>query len=50
MALEGHGAQVLPDPDLGPEKVTRPIKSGVPSNYCLIKFLPKCMAEAPEAP
>ena len=24
MAPEGQGAQVLPDPDLGPEKVTRP--------------------------
>ena len=24
MAPEGHGAQVLPDPDLGTEKVTHP--------------------------
>ena len=50
MVPEGHGAQVLPDLDLGPKKVTRSHKSGVPSNFCLIKFLPKHMAEAPEAP
>ena len=50
MSPEGHGAQVLPDPDLGPKKVTPPTKSGAPCNYCFIKFLPKCTAEAPEAP
>ena len=50
MSPEGHGAQVLPDPDLGPKKVTNPTKSGAPCNFCFIKFLPKCMAEAPETP
>ena len=50
MAPEGQEAQVLPDPDLGPEKVTCPTKSGVPCNFCFIKFLPKRMVEAPEAP
>ena len=49
MSPEGHGAQVLPDPDLGLLKVT-PTKSGVPCNFCFIKFLPKHMAEAPETP
>ena len=32
---------VLPDLDLGSRKVTHPTKLGVPSNFCLIKFLPK---------
>ena len=41
MAPEGLGAQVLPDLDLGSNL-------GVPSNFCLIKFPPKCTAEAPE--
>ena len=50
MSPEGHGAQVLPDPDLGPKKVTHPTKSGAPGNFCFIKFLPKCTAEAPETP
>ena len=50
MAPEVQGAQVLPDPDLGPEKVTRPTKSGAPCNFCFIKFSPKRTVEAPEAP
>ena len=50
MAPEGQGAQVLPDPDLGPKKVTRPIKSGVPCNFFFIKISPKRTVEAPEAP
>ena len=49
MAPEGHGAQVLLDPDLGPKKVTPP-KSEVPCNFCFLKFLPKRTVEAPEAP
>ena len=32
---------VLPDLDLGSRKVTHPTKLGVPSNFWLIKFLPK---------
>ena len=27
----------------GPKRWPAPIKSGVPCNFCLIKFLPKCM-------
>ena len=50
MAPEGQGAQVLPDPDLGLKKVTLSTKSGVPCNFCFIKFLPKRTVEAPEAP
>ena len=49
-APEAHGAQVFPDPDLGSYKVTHPNKLGVPCNFCFLKFSPKCMAEAPEAP
>ena len=41
MAPEGHGAQVLPDSDLGSEKVTYHTKSGVPRYFCFLKFLPK---------
>ena len=50
MAPEGHGAQVLPDPDLGSKKVTYPppTKLGVPGNFCFINLPPKCTAEAPE--
>ena len=48
MAPEAHWAQVLPDPDLGSYKVTYPTKLGVPSNFCFIKYPPKCTAEAPE--
>ena len=50
MATEVQGAQVLPDPDLGPRKLTCLTKSGVPCNFCFIKFLPECTVEAPEAP
>ena len=42
MATERDGAQVFPDPDLGP-------KSWAPCNYCFIKFSPKHMVEVPEA-
>ena len=47
MAPEGHGAQVLPDPDFGWPTLT---KLEVPCDFCFMKFLPKCMADAPEVP
>ena len=50
MASEEHGAQVLPDPDLGPKRWPSPTKSGVPCHFCLVNFLPKHRVEAPEAP
>ena len=50
MAPEEHGAQGLPDPDLGPKRLPTPIKSGGLCNFCFIKFLPKFTVEAPEAP
>ena len=33
----------------GPKRWPAPTKSGVHSNFCLIKLLPKCTVEAPEA-
>ena len=50
MAPEGHEALVLPELDLGSKQVNYHHKFGVPCHFCLIKFLPKCTAEAPEAP
>ena len=49
-APEEHQAQVLPDLDLGSTKVTHPtiLGGGVPKNFCVVKCLPKCTAEAPE--
>ena len=44
MSPEGHGAQVLPDPDLGLKKVTPLLNQGCPATF------PKHMAEAPETP
>ena len=34
----------------GPKRWPTPTKSGAPCNFCFIKFLPKCTAEAPETP
>ena len=34
----------------GPKRWPTLTKSGVPCNFCFIKFLPKCTAEAPETP
>ena len=50
MAPEGHGAQVLPVPDMGFKKVTCPLKLGVPCNFSFLKCLQKHTADAPEAP
>ena len=50
MSPEGHGAQVLQIRIWGPKRWPTPTKSGAPCNFCFIKFLPKCTAEAPETP
>ncbi len=50
MAAEAHGAQVLPDLDYGPDSVIHPTKTGLPYNFCLIKFLPSQTVEAVDAP
>ena len=34
----------------GPKRWPTPTKLGAPCNFCIIKFLPKCTVEAPEAP
>ena len=34
----------------GPKRWLTPTKSGMPCNFCFIKFLPKRMAKAPETP
>ena len=49
MAPEGHGLQVLQDPDLGPKKATRPHQIRDAVQLLFMRFLPKCMDEAPQA-
>ncbi len=50
MALEAHGAQVLPDPDYRDKNMIRPpTKTYLPYNFCFIKFLPSLMVEAVHA-
>jgi len=50
MAPEAQGAQVLPDPDYGPKTYSTPTKTGLPYNFCFIKFSPGCTVEAVDAP
>jgi hypothetical protein len=49
MAPEIHMAQVLPDLDYRSKNVIRPTKTGMPFNFCFIKFLPSLTVEAAEA-
>ena len=42
-------AQLLPDLDYRSKNVIRPTKTGMPYNFCFIKFSPSQMVEAAEA-
>jgi hypothetical protein len=49
MAPEIHMTQVLPDLDYRSKNVIHPNKTGMPYNFCFIKFLPSLTVEAAEA-
>jgi hypothetical protein len=49
MAPEVHGAQILQGPDYRSKNVIHPTKTGMPYNFCFIKFSPSQMVEAAEA-
>jgi hypothetical protein len=51
MAPEAHGAQVLQDANYEHKNMrSAQTKTGLPCNFCFLKFLPSCTVEAEDAP